>query len=65
MALPKGSAAYIAGEAKVQTIFHGTTLRGLLLEAYNVSLMDDLSCDGSARDRCSRIPISNPRRHLS
>jgi hypothetical protein len=34
MALPKGSAAYTAAEAKVQTIFQGTTLRGLLLEAY-------------------------------
>lgn len=34
MALPKGSAAYTAAEAKVQTMFQGTTLRGLLLEAY-------------------------------
>ncbi len=34
MALPKGSAAYAAAEAKVQTVFQGTTLRGLLLEAY-------------------------------
>jgi hypothetical protein len=34
MALPKGSAAYTAEEAKVQTVFQGTTLRGLLLEAY-------------------------------
>ncbi len=34
MALPKGSAAYVAAEAKVQTVFQGTTLRGLLLEAY-------------------------------
>ena len=34
MALPKGSAAYAAEEAKVQTVFQGTTLRGLLLEAY-------------------------------
>jgi hypothetical protein len=34
MALPKGSPAYIAAEAKVQTVFQGTTLRGLLLEAY-------------------------------
>ena len=34
MALPKGSAAYSAAEAKVQTVFQGTTLRGLLLEAY-------------------------------
>jgi hypothetical protein len=34
MALPKGSVAYTAAEAKVQTVFQGTTLRGLLLEAY-------------------------------
>jgi hypothetical protein len=34
MALPKGSAAYTAAEAKVQTVLQGTTLRGLLLEAY-------------------------------
>ena len=34
MALPKGSAASTAAEAKVQTVFQGTTLRGLLLEAY-------------------------------
>jgi hypothetical protein len=33
-ALPKGSEAYTAAEAKVQTVFQGTTLRGLLLEAY-------------------------------
>ena len=34
MALPKGTPAYTAAEAKVQTVFQGTTLRGLLLEAY-------------------------------
>jgi hypothetical protein len=34
MALPKGSPQYTAAEAKVQTVFQGTTLRGLLLEAY-------------------------------
>ena len=34
MSLPKGSVAYTAAEAKVQTVFQGTTLRGLLLEAY-------------------------------
>jgi hypothetical protein len=34
MALPKGSAAYTAAEGTVQTVFQGTTLRGLLLEAY-------------------------------
>jgi hypothetical protein len=37
MALPQGSAAYTAAEAKVQTVFQGTTLRGLLLEAYAFS----------------------------
>jgi hypothetical protein len=39
MALPKGSVAYTAAEAKVQTVFQGTTLRGLLLEAYGFSLI--------------------------
>jgi len=34
MALPKGSTAYTAAEGQVQTVFQGTTLRGLLLEAY-------------------------------
>jgi hypothetical protein len=31
---PKGSAAYTADEGIAQTLFQGTTLRGLLLEAY-------------------------------
>jgi hypothetical protein len=31
---PKGSAAYTADEGISQTLFQGTTLRGLLLEAY-------------------------------
>jgi hypothetical protein len=35
MKLPKGSAAYTAAEAKVQTMFQGTTLRGLLLTTYS------------------------------
>jgi hypothetical protein len=34
MALPKGSAAYTAAEATVQTVFQGTSLRGMLLNAY-------------------------------
>jgi hypothetical protein len=34
MALPKGSAAYTAAEAQVQTVFQGTTLRSMLLNAY-------------------------------
>lgn len=43
MALPKGSAAYTAAEAKVQTVFQGTTLRGLLLEAYGFSLLAEIA----------------------
>ena len=39
LALPKGSAAYTAAEAKAQSVFQGTTLRGLLLEAYGFSLI--------------------------
>jgi hypothetical protein len=39
MALPKGSAAYTTAEAKVQTVFQGTTLRAMLLEAYGFSLI--------------------------
>jgi hypothetical protein len=39
LALPKGSPAATAAEAKVQTVFQGTTLRGLLLEAYGFSLI--------------------------
>jgi len=34
MGLPKGSAAYTAAEARVQTVFQGTTLRSMLLNAY-------------------------------
>ena len=43
MALPKGSAAYTAAEAKAQTVFQGTTLRGLLLEAYGFSLIAEIA----------------------
>ena len=43
MALPKGSPAYTAAEAKVQTVFQGTTLRGLLLEAYGFSLIAEIA----------------------
>jgi hypothetical protein len=32
--LPKGSPAYTAAEGKATTVFQGTTVRGLLLEAY-------------------------------
>jgi len=50
MALPKGSAAYTAAEGQVQTVFQGTTLRGLLLEAYafgtfgQIALWAGISC---------------------
>jgi hypothetical protein len=43
MALPKGSAAYNAAEAQVQTVFQGTTLRGLLLEAYGFSVFGSIA----------------------
>jgi hypothetical protein len=42
-ALPKGSAAYAAAEAKAQTVFQGTTLRGLLLEAYAFSVIGTIA----------------------
>jgi hypothetical protein len=47
MALPKGSTAYTAAEAKVQTVFQGTTLRGLLLEAYGFSVMGEIAIWGA------------------
>ena len=47
MALPKGSAAYTAAEAKVQTVFQGTTLRGLLLEAYGFSTFGQIALVGA------------------
>jgi len=47
MALPKGSAAYTAAEAKVQTVFQGTTLRGLLLEAYGFSVFAEIALWGA------------------
>jgi hypothetical protein len=47
MALPKGSAAYTAAEAKVQTVFQGTTLRGLLLEAYAFGTFATIALVGS------------------
>jgi len=43
LALPKGSPAYTAAEGKVQTVFQGTTLRGLLLEAYGFSLIAEIA----------------------
>ena len=47
MALPPGSAAYTAAEAKVQTVFQGTTLRGLLLEAYGFSVFAAIALWGA------------------
>lgn len=47
MRLPKGSAAYAAAEAKVQTVFQGTTLRGLLLEAYGFSVLAEIALIGA------------------
>ena len=50
MALQKGTPAYTAAEAKVQTVFQGTTLRGLLLEAYafwqmgQIALFASIAC---------------------
>lgn len=50
MALPKGSAAYNKAESTVQTVFQGTTLRGLLLEAYafwtfgQIALFASIAC---------------------
>jgi hypothetical protein len=47
MALPKGSPAYTAAEATVQTVFQGTTLRGLLLEAYAFSVFGMIASIGA------------------
>ncbi len=47
MALPKGSAAYTTAEATVQTVFQGTTLRGLLLEAYGFSRFGQIALVGA------------------
>jgi hypothetical protein len=43
MALPKGSAAYTKAEAVVQTVFQGTTLRSMLLEAYGFWFMGQIT----------------------
>ena len=45
--LPKGSPAYTAAEAKVQSVFQGTTLRGLLLEAYGFSVLAEIALIGA------------------
>jgi hypothetical protein len=45
--LPAGSAAAAKAEATVQTVFQGTTLRGLLLEAYSFSVFAQIALIGS------------------
>jgi len=47
LALPRGSAAYTALESEVQKVFQGTTLRGLLLEAYGFSVFGQIALVGS------------------
>ena len=47
MSLPKGSAAYTAAESTVQTVFQGTTLRGLLLEAYSFWVFGQIALVGA------------------
>jgi len=47
MALPKGTPAYTAAEGQVQTVFQGTTLRGLLLEAYGFSKFGQIALVGA------------------
>lgn len=47
MKLPKTSPQYAAAEGKVQTVFQGTTLRGLLLEAYGFSVMGEIALVGA------------------
>ena len=64
LALPKGSPAYTAAEAKAQTVFQGTTLRGLLLEAYAFWMFGQIAVD--RRDRHVRPglldgPAGRPR----
>jgi hypothetical protein len=45
--LPAGSAAAAQAEAQVQTLFQGTTLRGLLLEAYSFSVFGEIAFVGA------------------
>ena len=54
-ALPKGSPAYTAAEAKATTVFQGTTLRGLLLEAYAFGTLATIALIAGSR------PSSWPR----
>ncbi len=45
--LPAGSAAAAKAEGQVQTLFQGTTLRGLLLEAYSFSVFGEIAFVGA------------------
>jgi hypothetical protein len=45
--LPAGSAAATKAEATVSTLFQGTTLRGLLLEAYSFSVFGEIAFIGA------------------
>jgi hypothetical protein len=47
LALTKTTPAYAAAEGQVQTVFQGTTLRGLLLEAYGFSVMGAIASVGA------------------
>jgi hypothetical protein len=47
MAMNPNSAAGIAKAAQVETVFRGTTLRGLLLEAYGFSVFGTIAGDAS------------------
>jgi hypothetical protein len=54
LSYPKGSAQYTAAEAVAGTVFQGTTLRGLLLEAYafwqmgQIALYASIACFAAA-----------------
>jgi hypothetical protein len=47
MALPAGSKAYAAAEAKVQTVFQGDSLRSMLLNAYGFWQMGAIALIGA------------------
>lgn len=47
MSLPAGSAAANAANTTAETLFKGTTLRGLLLEAYGFGVMGQIAGDAS------------------
>ena len=43
MSLPAGSKAQLAAQGTADTMFKGTTLRGMLLEAYGFSVMGEIA----------------------